>query len=162
MSDVLSKDQSIVAQVAAKIACDIVTKTGAASVDEAVADWASATQTIYSVLAEMHGWQQIDAPIPVDRAIANVQQAFPQAQVITETQAAQPQAALVVQQQPQQGGVRVAGKQHGPLPEWLITEAAMAGVTEVWDNRDKLAENSKRPHFKAVNGDKAFWPPRGR
>jgi hypothetical protein len=57
-------------------------------------------------------------------------------------------------------GVRVKGNQFGPLPDWLALEAVQAGVTLVWDNRDKVA-GTKRPWFKDVNGDKAFWPPRG-
>jgi hypothetical protein len=57
-------------------------------------------------------------------------------------------------------GVSVKGNQFGPLPDWLAIEAVQAGVTLVWDNRDKVA-GTKRPWFKDVNGDKAFWPPRG-
>ena len=56
--------------------------------------------------------------------------------------------------------VRVKGNQFGAIPDWLVLEAAQAGVTLVWDNRDKVA-GTKRPWFKDVNGDKAFWPPRG-
>ena len=56
--------------------------------------------------------------------------------------------------------VTIKGNQFGPLPDWLVLEAAQAGVTLVWDNRDKVA-GTKRPWFKDVNGDKAFWPPRG-
>ena len=57
-------------------------------------------------------------------------------------------------------GVTVKGKQYGDLPDWLVLEAFQAGVSQVWDNRDKVA-GTKRPWFKDVNGDKAFWPPRG-
>ncbi len=57
-------------------------------------------------------------------------------------------------------GVTIKGNQFGDLPDWLVFEAAQAGVTQVWDNRDKVA-GTKRPWFKDVNGDKAFWPPRG-
>jgi hypothetical protein len=57
-------------------------------------------------------------------------------------------------------GVTIKGNQWGPIPDWLVLEAAQAGVTQVWDNRDKVA-GTKRPWFKDVNGDKAFWPPRG-
>lgn len=56
--------------------------------------------------------------------------------------------------------VTVKGNQFGAIPDWLVLEAAQAGVTTVWDNRDKVA-GTKRPWFKDVNGDKAFWPPRG-
>jgi hypothetical protein len=57
-------------------------------------------------------------------------------------------------------GISVKGNQFGPIPDWLVLEAAQAGVKQVWDNRDKVA-GTKRPWFKDVNGDKAFWPPRG-
>jgi hypothetical protein len=57
-------------------------------------------------------------------------------------------------------GISVKGNQFGPIPDWLVLEAAQAGVSQVWDNRDKVA-GTKRPWFKDVNGDKAFWPPRG-
>ena len=57
-------------------------------------------------------------------------------------------------------GVSIKGNQHGDIPDWLVLEAFQAGVTQVWDNRDKVA-GTKRPWFKDVNGDKAFWPPRG-
>ena len=56
--------------------------------------------------------------------------------------------------------VTIKGNQFGAIPDWLVLEAAQAGVTQVWDNRDKVA-GTKRPWFKDVNGDKAFWPPRG-
>ena len=65
--------------------------------------------------------------------------------------------------------VQVQGAQHGDLPDWLIKACQNAGVTKVWDNRDGLAQNPKRPWFKAADGTKndrgddlAFWPPRGR
>ena len=57
-------------------------------------------------------------------------------------------------------GVTIKGDQWGPIPDWLVLEAAQAGVTQVWDNRDKVA-GTRRPWFKDVDGDKAFWPPRG-
>jgi hypothetical protein len=69
------------------------------------------------------------------------------------------------QQQPFNGGgmgLAVKGSQFGPLPEWLYAMAAEKGVTEVYDNRDRVA-GSKRPWFKATTGGDnaaAFWPPR--
>ena len=58
-------------------------------------------------------------------------------------------------------GVTIKGDQWGPIPDWLVLEAAQAGVTQVWDNRNGLAANPKRPWFKDANGDKAFWAPKG-
>ena len=59
------------------------------------------------------------------------------------------------------GDLVVKGNQHGELPNWLYAEAQAFGVTQVWDNRDQIKANPKRPWFKDVNGDKAFWPPKG-
>lgn len=56
--------------------------------------------------------------------------------------------------------VQIKGKAHGPIPAWLVKAAADARVEWVWDNRDQLGVNPKRPHFKNVNGDDAFWPPK--
>ncbi len=58
-------------------------------------------------------------------------------------------------------GVTIKGDQWGPIPDWLVLEAAQAGVTQVWDNRNQLAANPKRPWFKDANGEKAFWAPKG-
>jgi hypothetical protein len=66
------------------------------------------------------------------------------------------------------GTLEVAGTQHGDLPDWLFSAAKKAGCTRVWDNRDRLADNPKRPWFKAADdtvspkGEPlAFWPPKG-
>jgi hypothetical protein len=73
-----------------------------------------------------------------------------------QQQSFQPQYAP----QGQGGGITIKGAQHGPIPDWLIQEAAAKGVTEVYDNRDR-ATGTKRPWFKDVrNADNAFWPPR--
>jgi hypothetical protein len=58
-------------------------------------------------------------------------------------------------------GVTIKGNQWGSIPDWLVLEASQAGVTQVWDNRNQLAANPKRPWFKDANGDKAFWAPKG-
>ena len=54
------------------------------------------------------------------------------------------------------------GKQHGDIPEWLITACRRDGVSKVYDNRDGLAVNAKRPWFKSVVGEKAYWAPKPR
>lgn len=58
--------------------------------------------------------------------------------------------------------VTVQGDQHGDLPGWLIAACKRDGVTRVFDNRNQLAENPKRPWFKAVGADKAYWEPKGK
>jgi len=59
------------------------------------------------------------------------------------------------------GGLKVRGTQHGPLPDWLITAAAEQHITEVYDNRDTLHENPKRPWFKCSQSKAGLWPPKG-
>lgn len=138
----MNKDQSIITQVAAKIAADLTPKTE--SVDANIVAWSTAFDAVRECLFEAHGDTIATAPVasaPQDET-ALIQQAFPTSQPVTND------------------GVRVKGKQHGPLPEWLFAACKRDGVTEVWDNRDGLAANPKRPWFKATTGDKAYWAPR--
>jgi len=164
----ISKDQSIITQVAAKIAAELTPMTD--NVDMNVANWASAFTTVRDTLFDAHGDavttavntaspQVAPSYLPDPAAIA--QDVFPNSQPVQPSTAA-PYAAA-----PTNMTVQVRGTQHGPLPEWLAAQAAAAGVTQVWDNRDGLAANPKRPWFKAADGTKnakgqdvAFWPPR--
>lgn len=147
----ISKDESIVAQVAAKIAADLTPHNG--DIGERLSDWATAFHFVKDELFGMHGFGTVAQPVAqpttytVDQAAAALEQQF----------GAQPVAAPV-------GSVRVKGDQHGPLPEWLFVEASRAGISEVYDNRNSLAENPKRPWFRGTGGKDApaFWPPKGR
>lgn len=147
-----NKDQSIITQVAAKIASDLTPKTD--DVMNNIANWVIAFDACTdALLAKTMPTATVptSAPAPtqapseqtVAQATERIMEAFPNSTVQTMT-------------------VRVKGNQHGPLPEWLAPACAAKGVTEVWDNRDKLSQNPKRPWFKAVNGDEAFWAPRGK
>ena len=60
------------------------------------------------------------------------------------------------------GVLQIIGQQHGALPDWLIKACKRDGITKVYDNRDGLAINPKRPWFKAVDTDKAYWAPKTR
>lgn len=164
----ISKDESIITQVAAKIAAELATSVKPDNIELATADWAVAFDIVRdTIFASVNGAapaQPAMAPnhIP-DMAMQQVQEVFPTAQ--PQAPAPQPQ----YQQAPTNMGVQVKGTQHGELPDWLIAQCAAAGVTQVWDNRDGLAQNNKRPWFKAADGtknsrgdDMAFWPPRGR
>jgi len=152
----INKDESIITQVAAKIAAELIPSTD--NVDMNVANWASAFITVRDTLFEAHGNAPAAAPAtPVEA----VQQVFPDAQVV---QTPQPQVAPshLGSIPAVQIGVQTKGKQHGPIPEWLAAEAAKKGITNVWDERDKLAENPKRPWFRSTdNKDLCLWPPRG-
>ena len=102
----------------------------------------------------------------VGRALANAGMAGtdvnkrPSREEMSKVQNAGPKMRITQASSAKTDGVTVKGNQFGAIPDWLIAEAAQAGVTQVWDNRDKVA-GTKRPWFKDVNGDKAFWPPRG-
>jgi hypothetical protein len=159
----INKDRSIVTQVAAKIAADLVVRKD--NISETIVDWSIAFSAVLDALSEEHGFDTEPAQ-PADTAYV-VMQAFPNT---TVAPAAEPQQ---MPQAPRQtatgGGVQVAGTQHGPLPDWLAAQCAASGVTRVWDNRDSLTQNPKRPWFKAADGTKnakgediAFWPPKGR
>jgi hypothetical protein len=58
--------------------------------------------------------------------------------------------------------LRVKGEQHGPIPAWAIKKAIEENVTEVYDNRGRLAENPRLPWFKATDRDIPFWDPASR
>jgi hypothetical protein len=102
----------------------------------------------------------------VGRALANAGMAGtdvnkrPSREEMSKVQNTAPKMRITQSPSAKGDGVTVKGNQFGDLPDWLILEASQAGVTQVWDNRDKVA-GTKRPWFKDVNGDKAFWPPRG-
>jgi hypothetical protein len=102
----------------------------------------------------------------VGRALANAGMAGtdvnkrPSREEMSKVQNTAPKMRITQSPSAKVDGVTVKGNQFGDLPDWLIFEASQAGVTQVWDNRDKVA-GTKRPWFKDVNGDKAFWPPRG-
>jgi hypothetical protein len=103
----------------------------------------------------------------VGRALANAGMAGtdvnkrPSREEMSKVQNTAPKMRITQASSAKGDGVTIKGNQWGPIPDWLILEAAQAGVTQVWDNRDQLAANPKRPWFKDANGDKAFWAPKG-
>jgi hypothetical protein len=103
----------------------------------------------------------------VGRALANAGMAGtdvnkrPSREEMSKVQNTAPKMRITQASSAKGDGVSIKGNQWGPIPDWLVLEAAQAGVTQVWDNRDQLAANPKRPWFKDVNGDKAFWAPKG-
>ena len=146
----ISKDQSIITQVAAKIAADLTPKTD--DIMTNIANWAIAFDATTEALLEKHGM--------TDNGMTEAEVT----QAVISTFGATPAPAPAPQASAPAGGfqVRIKGKQHGPIPAWLHNECAKVGVTEVWDNRDGLSANPKRPWFKAVQGDSAFWEPRAK
>ena len=129
----MDKDTAIVIQVAAKIAADLVTRE--ATTEEKLGEFAILFTSIKDIVFEAIG---SSAPVMETQSTS------------TSTSASSG------------GNLTVAGKQHGDLPDWLIKACKRDGVTKVYDNRDGLAINPKRPWFKDTDSDKAYWAPRGR
>ena len=152
----ISKDESIVAQVCAKIASELtgITQTDG-SADAIQATYLSHFDFVREAVGSIHGFGQ-QAPAP---AVAPTTTA-----PVTEAELAQAFNATPVQST---GGLTIVGTQHGPLPSWLMAQASKAGVTKVYDNRDTATAENRRPMFKAADGTTnakgqpvAFWPPR--
>jgi len=150
----ISKDQSIITQVAAKIAADLTPKTD--DIMTNIANWAIAFDATTDALLEKHGMTNNGM------TEQEVTQAVMTTFGATPVEAPAPQWAKEASAPAGGFQVRIKGKQHGPIPTWLHSECAKVGVTEVWDNRDGLSANPKRPWFKAVQGDNAFWEPRAK
>ena len=148
----VSKDQSIIMQVAAKIASELTPKTGDLSSN--IMAFTEAYDAVCEIILTSQGFgvpstTETAPPAPsVDEQLL-IQQSFPQATPLPTSSTATSFT------------VRIKGKQHGPIPEWLNDACAVKGVTEVWDNRDSIAGNPKRPWFKSTTGNDAFWAPRG-
>lgn len=141
----MDKDKSIIIQVAAKIAADLTGKSER-NADEKVSEFAIIFTDVKDILLEsIYGQvQQAVSRNSEEAQVAMIQQAFPDAVEVDMS-------------------VKVRGEQHGELPSWLIAACKRDGITEVYDNRDGLAQNPKRPWFKAVNDkEKAYWPPRSK
>jgi hypothetical protein len=139
---VMDKDRSIIIQVAAKIASELTNKE--ASSENKIGEYALMFDSVKGILLEsIYG-----DTAQVEAAVQTLESSFG---AVTQVESAPTSSQ----------SVRVRGKQHGELPNWLITACKADNITEVFDNRDGLAANAKRPWFKATAGDKAFWPPKG-
>ena len=144
----MDKDRAIITQVCAKIAADLTTET--TDVDAKLGEFATLFASITDIMMEsIYGsTTAAKAAEQNTNVVQMVKDSFNAEEVST------PKATS--------GSVTVAGKQHGELPDWLIKACKRDGVSKVYDNRDGLASNPKRPHFKAVDAEKAYWPPRGK
>lgn len=154
----MNKDQSIVTQVAAKIASELTNTTAIPdrSPDAIRALYLSHFDFVSEVLNNAHGFD------------ANVSAETEQHTVHTPTTPQFDPASAFPNSSYESGhGIKVINAQHGPLPAWLVTACQKAGVTQVWDNRDTATPANRRPLFKAADGPKdkngkplAFWEPR--
>lgn len=139
-----NKEIQIISQVCAKIAADLTTK------DEDTQVTADRFGILLSLVTEMV-FDTIETKLSAGKTadvVQMVQKTFPNASEVTSDS--------------QGFTVTVQGDQHGELPAWLVSACKRDGVTRVFDNRNQLADNPKRPWFKAVGVDKAYWEPKGR
>jgi len=142
----MDKDRAIITQVAAKIAADLVDKT--AETDLKLGEFAALFTSVKEIIFESIDAQSTSNDAQIYEMAKSTFNATP-VNNGTSTESA--------------GGVlQIIGKQHGDLPDWLIKACKRDGVTKVYDNRDGLSVNPKRPWFKAVDADKAYWAPRTR
>ena len=131
----MDKDRAIVTQVAAKIAAELVERK--ATTEQKLGEFVILFTSIRDIVFEAIGTSE-------------------------PTQVNTTQNYSNTSQDSSNVSVSIAGKQHGDIPDWLIKACKRDGVTKVYDNRDGLAINPKRPWFKDTDSDKAYWAPRGR
>ena len=148
----LSKDESIITQVAFKAATDLAVAAGG-DINTLLSNFTIAFDVTKDAMFTAHLVSVVGEVMPGAQVIA---MSSPQAQPPAPQAYVAPVAAS--------GSLKVAGTQHGPLPAWLEAATAKAGCRKVWDNRDK-AEGTKRPWFKQADQPEgaepaAFWPPR--
>ena len=140
----MDKDRAIITQVCAKIAADLTDKTK--EMDARLSEYAVLFSTIKDIVFdEIFGDTSAAQEVPTNNVVQMVQTSFTGSEAVSSG-----------------GSVSIKGTTHGPVPEWLIKACKRDGVTEVWDNRDGLSANPKRPWFKAVEGGAGFWEPRAK
>lgn len=146
----MDKDRAIITQVAAKIAADLVDVSldTAGKVGEFATLFTSVKDIIFEAI-EIQSSTMQSQPQPEAKLYEFVGKATNDYGDSTITSSSA-------------GALQIVGKQHGDLPDWLIKACKRDGVTKVYDNRDGLSVNPKRPWFKAVDEDKAYWAPRTR
>jgi hypothetical protein len=138
---VISKDESIVAQVCAKIASELTGMTQTDGTAESIqATYLSHFDFVREAVGSIHGFGITTAPATsvTEQELISTFNATPVG--TAQTTYAQP-ASLVIK-----------GTQHGPIPSWLVAQASKAGVTAVYDNRDTATAENRRPMFKAADG----------
>ncbi len=145
----MDKDRAIITQVSAKIAADLTNKT--TDVDTRMGEFATLFSSINEIIMDT-----------IYGGTTNTQAVAQNATVVRMLKEELGAEEVSVPASSSASGVQIAGKQHGPIPEWLIKACKRDGVSKVYDNRDGLEANPKRPHFKAVDAEKAYWPPRSR
>ena len=141
----MDTDKKIITQVATKIAADLVNKE--ADTEAKLGEFVVLFESIRGIMFDV-----VDAGQPKADIYQMVQTSFNATPVETSSS---PSTTTT-------GPLQIVGTQHGDIPDWLIKACKRDGVTKVYDNRDGLAVNAKRPWFRAVEGEKAYWAPRTR
>lgn len=148
----ISKDESIVTQVAAKIASELTISTAhSGDVAEIQSAYLSHFDFVRELLVGAHDFAGAPAPVAINNN-ANLSSAV---------------AELGASYESTGSSLQIKGIQHGPIPAWLVDACAKSGVTSVYDNRDTANEANRRPLFKAADGTNdpktgkplAFWAP---
>ena len=150
----MDKDRAIITQVCAKIASDMTDKTK--DVDARISEFAVLFSTVNEILIEAIYGESKQATATAIAQNNNV------VQMIKDSFPNSTEVATPSEQPKSSGSIQIVGKQHGDSPDWLIKACKRDGVVKVYDNRDGLEANAKRPHFKAVEAEKAYWPPRAK
>lgn len=153
----ISKDQSIVTQVAAKIASELTAITQHDGNLEAIQSvYLSHFDFVRTALVDAHDFDGSPATIP----------AYSPKQAVKEINIDNAIQTFNASYESAGAGLQIKGTQHGPIPAWLVEACAKAGVTAVYDNRDTATEQNRRPLFKAADGKMnakgqpmAFWAP---
>ena len=146
----MDKDRAIITQVSAKISADLVDKSSGTA--EKIGEFAILFEAINELMMDtIYGGTTDAQAVQQNNAVV---QMLKEELGATEVVTSASNAPFT--------GVTIVGKQHGPIPEWLIKACKRDGVSKVYDNRDGLAANPKRPSFKAVDAEKAYWPPRAK
>lgn len=156
MSDV---NKAIIVQTSAKIASELVASAKHECLEDKLKDWQEAFDKVNdSIFAKIGlGSQREPWPVTSGRDVPVLKSRESIQFAMEEVKQGRPVATMKGKAQ----AVEIAGKQHGDVPAWLNRAAAKAGVTKVWDNRDGLKDNPKRPHFVSADGNKTpFWPPK--
>jgi hypothetical protein len=145
----MDKDRAIITQVSAKIAADLTNREN--TVDGVISEFAVLFSSINEIMMDtIYGGSMTaeQSAQQTNNVVAMVKEAFNATEIETPAPFT---------------GVTIVGQQHGPIPEWLIKACKRDGINRVYDNRDGLTQNPKRPWFKAVDDkEKAYWPPRGK
>lgn len=161
--------RSIEIQACAKIAAELAIATRPVKIEDALADFDEAFEHVVNVVSKKlkfipagEPWDDSPStatggrPVPVRKSQDEIKQELDNARGKSVT-AGQIASAHPVKQK----GVTIVGEQHGPIPPWLERNAAKAGVTRVYDNRNTATPENKRPQFVSADDQRTpFWPPK--